>query len=53
VFLDDPVTLRGELISDGASSGSGVRLSVAANVIVAADDASPWEGCSELELPFP
>jgi hypothetical protein len=49
-----PQSLRVYLLDFGSSIKAGVHLTVTSeNGIVAADDAMAWEGCSELELPFP
>lgn len=54
VTLINPMTMRVVLAEQFSFSGAGVRLSAFdSNGIVAVDDGSPWDGVSDLALPFP
>jgi hypothetical protein len=50
----DPQTVEFVLTPTEPATGSGVHLNVSeGNGIVAADNAQPWPGCTNVLLPFP
>jgi hypothetical protein len=49
-----PVLVRITMVSAGAMSGSGTKLTATAGSgIVAVDDGGTWDGVTGLALPFP